>query len=147
MNLPPPSGHAAFPPHGRSDFHADGAIIRVSVEGPFNVEGVDEFARKMLALYSTIPLDQPVVTLAELRRSVLMPPDAWARLEAHMQRARLGPPRVLATAWLVGPDVEGGSLMIPRARQMYADAGRAFEVFADPDAAILWAREQLAQRA
>lgn len=137
---------ATFRAHGRSELHADGAIIRISVEGPFNVEGVDEFGRKMLALFAAVPAGQAVVTLAEIRRTMLSPPEAWARLEAHIQRVQNGPYRVLGTAWIVAPEVEGRNLMIPRARRMYAEAGRAFEVFTDPEAAAAWARERLARQ-
>lgn len=145
MRDDPATGFSLFPPHGHSEFRTDGAIIRISVEGPFNVEGVDAFGRKMLGLFAGIPSGQAVVTLAEIRGTLLSPPDAWARLEAHTARVQTGPHRILGTAWVVGPDVAGRSLMIPRARRMYAEAGRTFEVFTDPASAEAWARERLAQ--
>ena len=140
--VPPGMG---FPPHGHSEFLADGAIIRIAVEGPFNVEGIDAFGRKMLAQFAGIPAGQAVVTLAEIRGTLLSPPDAWARLEAHTARVQTGAYRILGTAWVVGDDVEGRSLMIPRAQRMYAAAGRVFEVFTDAEAANRWAQARLAK--
>ena len=134
-----------FRPHGHSEFLAEGAIIRIAVEGPFNVEGVDDFGRKMLALFAGLPLGQSVVTLAEIRRTLVSPPDAWARLEAHTARVQQGPHRILGTAWVVAADVEGRGLLVPRARRMYAEAGRPFEVFEDAASAAAWAQALLAK--
>jgi hypothetical protein len=136
---------SGFSAHGRSELVADGAIVRISAEGPFNVEGIEAFSRRMLALCATLPEGQAIVTLAEIRRSLLAPPDAWALLETHTSRVRAGPHRILATAWIVAEDVEGRNLLVPRARRMYAEAGREFEVFIDAKAAEAWARERLAR--
>lgn len=135
-----------FPPHGHSEFRADGAIIRIAVEGPFNVEGIDEFGRKMLALFATVPPGEAVVTLAEIRTTLVSPEDAWQRLSRLVQRMQSGPHRIVGTAWIVADDVEGRGLMVPRARRMYAEAGRVFEVFRDADAAAAWAQERLTAR-
>jgi hypothetical protein len=50
---------------------------------------------------------------------------------------------VLATAWIVGADVEGAGLLLPRARALFADAGRCFEVFGERQTAETWARRRL----
>jgi len=139
--------HAAtspiFPPHGHSEFLADGAIVRIAVEGPFNVEGVDEFGARMRAIFATLPAGQAVVTLAEIRRTLVSPPDAWTRLERLVAAMQGGPHRILGTAWVVDEAVEGRSLLVPKARRMYAAADRAFEVFTTADAAEAWARARL----
>lgn len=134
-----------FPAHGHSEFRAEGAIVRISGEGPFNVEGIMAFGRRMLALYATLPEGQAIVTLAEIRRSLLAPPEAWDLFEAHTSRVQAGPRRILATAWIVAEDVEGRSLMLPRVRRMYAAVGRTFEVFTEAEAANRWAQAQLAK--
>lgn len=136
---------SSFRPHGSSEFLKDGAVIRIAVEGPFNVEGIDEFARKMLALFAQIPAGQAVVTLAEIRRTLVAPADAWERLEAHTRRVQIGQYRLLGTAWWVRPEVEGCLIFLPRAREMYRAAGRPFEVFEDEASANLWAAKLLAR--
>lgn len=134
---------SGFRAHGSSEFLKDGAVIRIAVEGPFNLEGIDEFARRMLALFSQIPAGQAVVTLAEIRRTLAAPADAWERLEAHTRRVQIGQYRLLGTAWWVRPEVEGRLIFLPRAREMYRAAGRPFEVFEDEASANTWATELL----
>lgn len=139
--------HAATPPlfqpHGHSEFLADGALVRIAVEGPFNAEGMDEFGARMRAIFATLPAGQAVVTLAEIRRTLVSPSDAWDRLERVVAGMQGGTHRIVGTAWIVGDDVEGRSLLVPKARRMYAAAGRDFEVFTSADAAEAWARARL----
>jgi len=136
---------SAFRAHGSSEFLKDGAVIRIAVEGPFNVEGINEFGRKMLALFAQVPAGQAVVTLAEIRRTLVAPADAWDLLEAHTRRVQIGQYRLLGTAWWVRPEVEGRLIFLPRAREMYRAAGRRFEVFEDEASANLWAAELMAK--
>lgn len=135
----------AFRPHGQSEFLADGAIIRIDVEGPFNLQGMTEFGQKMQRLFADIPAGRSVVTLADVRTSLLATPEAWALLEAIILEMQGGALRVLGTAWVVAETVEGRSLLLPRAHRAYAAAGRPFAVFTDASAAEDWARERLAE--
>lgn len=132
-----------FRPHGSSEFHAEGAIVRISAEGPFNVEGVDEFSRKMLALLAEIPAGQAVVILAEIRGTLISPADAWEVFEVHSRRAQAGSLRILGSAWVLAPDVEGRNFFVPKARQIFAQVGRQFELFEDVEEAKRWAEKLL----
>ncbi len=145
MNSPDNDFPGAFRPHGQSEFLADGAIIRITVEGPFNLQGMTEFGQKMQHLFAEIPAGQSVVTLADVRNSLLATPEAWSLLEALILQMQAGSLRLLGTAWVVAETVEGRALLLPRARRAYAAAGRPFDVFTDAAAAEAWARERLTE--
>lgn len=133
-----------FRPHGRTEVWADGAIVHVLAEGPFNREGVDAFSFEMLSLYRRLPAGSRIVNITEVRGAMLGTPDAWERLAEHLATGvKLGLP-LLGTAWVAAPDVDGRTLMLPRAAQAFAEAGRRFEAFETMDAAELWARQLLA---
>lgn len=140
-----PVPHAPrFRPHGRTEVWADGAVIHVLAEGPFNREGIDAFSFEMLALYRRVPAGMRVVNVTEVRGAMLGTPDAWERLSEHLATGvRLGLP-LLGTAWVAAPEVDGRTLMLPRAARLFAQAGRRFEAFETMEAAELWARQLLA---
>jgi len=136
--------HPRFRPHGRTEMWAEGAIVHVLAEGPFNREGIDAFSSEMLDLYRRLPAGSRFVNITEVRGAMLGTPDAWERLSEHLASgAKLGLP-LLGTAWVAAPDVDGRTLMLPRAAAAFAQAGRRFEAFETMEAAELWARRLLA---
>lgn len=133
-----------FRPHGRTEMWAEGAIVHVLAEGPFNREGIDAFSQEMLALYRRLPSGSRFVHITEVRGAMLGTPDAWERLSEHLATGlKLGIP-LLGTAWVAAADVDGRTLMLPRAEQVFAQAGRRFAAFETMEEAELWARRLLA---
>lgn len=133
-----------FRPHGRTEIWSDGAIIHVLAEGPFNREGIDAFSHEALALYQRLPAGSRFVHITEVRGAMLGTPDAWERLSEHLATGlALGIP-LIGTAWVAPADVDGRTLMLPRAAQVFAQAGRRFAAFETMDEAQLWARQLLA---
>jgi hypothetical protein len=84
-----------------------------------------------------------VVNVCEMRGTLVYTTEAWEALRATIRATSASGMRVLATAWIVGEDVEGANLLLPRARALFADAGRCFEVFGERAAAEAWAHRQL----
>lgn len=143
-SAPAPALRASlFRPHGRTEVWAEGSIVRVLAEGPFNREAIDAFSLEMLGLYRRLPAGTRCVNLTEVRSALLGTPDAWERLSEHLAAGARLPLALLATGWVVAPEVEGRTLMLPRARQAFADAGRPFEVFETIAEAEVWARRVL----
>lgn len=122
---------------------ADGAIVHVVAEGPFNLEGVELFSRRMQALYRELPEGRPFVNLTELRHTLLATPDAWAKLETHLRRISASGLPLIGTAWIVAPEIEGRSLLLPLVERLFGQAGRVFKVFETMDAAQAWGQELL----
>lgn len=133
-----------FRPHGRTAVWAEGALVHVLAEGPFNREGADAFSAKMVALYRELPPGLRVVNLTEFRGSMLATPEAWEHLALHLQRVNDSGMPLVATAWIAAHDVEGRSLFLPRAALLFREYGRAFESFASMPEAEAWARRRLA---
>jgi hypothetical protein len=140
----PPSRHERFRAHGRTLLWADGALVHVLAEGPFNREAADQFSDAMVALYRQLPAGQRFVNLTEFRTSMMATPEAWELLATHLARVDASGLPLVATAWIAAADVEGQRLFLPRAAALFASRGRVFETFTDATAAESWARRLLA---
>lgn len=137
----------AFPAHGDIEVVKDSAIIRAAGAGPFNVEAVSAYARRMAKLVAGVEPGGRFVVIARMSRSILAPPDAWAALEASVRSRRLGPSRQIGAAWVKEGDVEGWALMLPRITAIYAAIDVPFHGFDDEAAATAWAMDVLGGRA
>jgi len=140
---PPPS---SFRAHGDIEVVKDGAIIRASGAGPFNVEAVAAYARRMAQLVAGVEAGGRFVVIARMSRSILAPPDAWAALDASVRSRRAGPSRQVGAAWVREGEVEGWALMLPRVTAIYAAIDVPFRGFDDETAATAWALDVLGGR-
>lgn len=137
------SGSSRFAPHGHATARWDDGVLQVEVGGPFNLEGMQLLKRTMLEGYRGLPPGTPVVNACEMRGTLVYTAEAWEALSATIRATGASGMTVLATAWIVGEGVEGASLLLPRARALFAEAGRRFEIFEDRQSAEAWARRQL----
>ncbi|MGL6289431.1 MAG: hypothetical protein ACRC2H_01935 [Silanimonas sp.] len=129
--------------HGRSRVWAEGALLHIRVQGPFNREGIEAFIAQSLTLHAQLAPSGPFVTVAEILGTLVAPIEVWKRLEDHVaQVAAAGVPEA-GLAWVVAEDVEGRSLFLPRAQAVYARNGRPIEVFTTMAAAEAWAQRRL----
>ncbi|MDN3919522.1 hypothetical protein [Roseateles violae] len=134
---------SAFRPHGRIEFWAEGPVIRIAAEGPFNREAVQAVGLAMRDLFATMPPAPRFADLLEFRGSLLASPDALAAFGdflAAMSAAKTAP---IAVAFVVAPEVEGRSLMLPIFAKLYAEHRRQFSAFETSEAAEAWLRERL----
>jgi hypothetical protein len=49
----------------------------------------------------------------------------------------------IATAFVIGPEIEGGRLMAPLYAKIYADIGRPFALFETMPEALKWAQAMI----
>jgi hypothetical protein len=124
----------------------DGSIIRAAGAGPFNVEAVAGYARRMAQLVAAVEPGGRFVVIARMSRSILAPPDAWGALDASVRSRRDGPSRQVGAAWVREGDVEGWALMLPRITAIYAAINVPFRGFDDEAAATAWALDVLGGR-
>lgn len=122
----------------------DDGLLQVDVSGPFNLEGMALLTRTMLEGYRGQPAGTPVVNVCEMRGTLVYTSDAWTALGEAIRATGASGLRVLGTAWIVDGDVEGAGLLLPRARALFAEAGRRFAVFERRTDAEAWGRELLA---
>ena len=131
----------AFRPHGRIEFWAEGSVIRIAAEGPFNREAVQAVGLAMRDLFVTVPVGPHFADLLEFRGSLLASPDALAAFGDFLHAMSSAKTAPIAVAFVVAPDVEGRGLMLPIFAKLYAEHGREFSAFEAE--AERWLRERL----
>ncbi|MBL8488952.1 MAG: hypothetical protein JNK22_17950 [Rhodocyclaceae bacterium] len=132
-----------FRPHGRIEIWAEGNVVRLDAAGPFNKEAIVAMGATWRALFDGMPADGPFADLVTVHRSVMASQevvDAFGGFLAANTAARQAPS---AVAWVVDPEVEGASLMLPKFAAVYVAAGRNFRFFDNEPEAEAWVREQL----
>lgn len=133
-----------FRQHGRVDMHMDGDILIYEAVGPFNIETLDAMAVAQMAFLGELPrTGRPWGSIAHFRVSAMTSPDGLARYAKLMSTPR--PPELDAkvTAFVFGPDVEGGRIMLPHYQRIYETIGRPFACFSTLFEAKAWVLAQL----
>jgi hypothetical protein len=132
-----------FKPHGRLALWHEGSVMYVHAEGPFNREAVLALGVAMQELYQTLPPDRSFVYLLEFRSSLMASPEAMAAYGDFLKAMSLAKRAPKVVAFVVAPEVEGASLMLPLFARLYAEHGRQFAAFETIAPAEDWLREQL----
>ncbi|MET0519696.1 MAG: hypothetical protein ABW005_12805 [Burkholderiaceae bacterium] len=134
---------SGFRPHGRIEFWAEGPVIRVLAEGPFNREAVQAVGLAMRDLFASSPRGQRFADLLEFRGSLMASPDALAAFAEFLRAMSAAGTAPIAVAFVIAPEVEGRSLMLPIFTQLYAEHQRDFAAFETAAEAQRWLRERL----
>lgn len=133
-----------FAPHGRVEMWFEGDILFYDATGPFNKELVDSLAVAQGDILNAANHQGPWVSVSVMRVSLLASPDAFARYSEIMHIPRPAQFTPLASAYVVAPDVEGRSLMLPMYADIHISSGRIFQSFEQLDDALAWARGLIA---
>ena len=132
-----------FRPHGEVELWAEGPVMRVIAQGPFNREAVLALGKAVNDLYQELGPERPVCELVEYRGSLLASPEALTTLgELLALMTRLGTAQK-AIAIVVADDVEARDLMLPIVTKVYADQGRPVASFNSVAEAQTWLEKQL----
>lgn len=133
-----------FPAHGRAAFSVDGRLLITEAEGPFNAELVAALRQPVLLAAEPLRAQgRPWGQLSRFRRSALASPEALAaftQLLTEMHAEGVAP---LFTAYVLGDEVEGATLMGPLFRRCFESAGLGFAHFAHEDEARAWLQDRL----
>lgn len=135
---------SGFRPHGAIEFWAEGSVIRIAAEGPFNREAVQAVGLAMHDLFASVPIGQRFADILEFRGSLLASPDALTSFGDFLRAMSAAKTAPVAVAFVVAADVEGRSLMLPIYAKLYAEHGREFAAFETLAEAQAWLRERLA---
>lgn len=135
-----------FTAHGKVDIWAEDDLHLYEATGPFNKELVDGLALAQAGFLQQLQPAAPWVSICIVRSSALSTPEGMQRYGELIRQApaHLTP---VATAFVIGPDIEGGRLMAPRFTRIFEEAGRPFATFETLDEARRWARSRLAAAA
>jgi hypothetical protein len=129
-----------FAPHGVIEIFMEGDVLHYECTGPFNREAFDAMAVAQMAFLVNLKHPGPWASIAISRESVMASLDGIERY-AELMKTKLPPElTAVATAFVMGPDVEGGAIMGPYFTKIYAEIGRPFKIFSTLSAAMQWAQ-------
>ena len=129
-----------FAPHGVIEISMDGDVMHYECTGPFNRELFDAMAVAQMAFLANLKHPGPWASIAIGRESVMASLDGIERY-AELMKTKLPPElTAVATAFVMGPDVEGSTIMGPHFARIYAEIGRPFKIFPTLTEAIQWAQ-------
>jgi len=131
-----------FAPHGQVDIWMDGDLLHYESTGPFNKELADCLAVAQSNFLQALQPSGAWVSICTVRKSALATPDG---LQRYAELIRQAPPQFtpVATAYVIGPEVEGGQFMAPHFAKIFADAGRPFQTFDTLAEAQIWAKTMI----
>lgn len=134
-----------FAAHGLIELAMEGDILYYQATGPFNEELFDRFAVAQASYLTTLQHPTPWVSIATFVNSALFTPEAIARYTAVMQAPKPAGLTPIGTAFVIGPDIEGGKIMAPHFRKIYDSIQRPFTVASTQEEAQAWALSMLQQ--
>ena len=118
-------------------------VLVYDATGPFNAEVVDCLGLVQRDFLLSITIPSPWASVGILHNSAMMTPEGIQRYMELMQS--LKPPQLepVATAFVIGSEVEGGRIMTPHFEKIYRSIPRPFAVCATLDEAMVWVRAQI----
>ncbi len=133
-----------FAPHGHIDIWLEGDLLIYDATGPFNLELVNVLAVAQQKVLQEMNTTRPWASIGSLKKSALMSLDALARYGDIMRAPKPAGWTPVATAFVIGPEVEGGNIMSPHFSKIYADIGRPMQVFQNLNEAMHWSNTCIA---
>lgn len=128
-----------FRPHGRVDMWMENGVLQYEATGPFNAEVFDCMAvAQMEFLTSLPPFSGRWASICTLRNSAMCPREAIQRYTQLMQSPKPANLEPVATAFVMGPEVEGGKIMAPHFERVYTLIQRPFRICATMEEAQAW---------
>jgi hypothetical protein len=132
-----------FRPHGSVEVWTEGNVVRLDAVGPFNKELVVALGATWTSLLAELPLHGPFASITVVRQSVVISQEVLDAISQFLHANAKAGQGAGAVAFVVAPDVEGRSLMLPMFARTYAAAGRQFAAFTTEAEAEAWVRATL----
>ncbi|MES2104081.1 MAG: hypothetical protein V4634_08685 [Pseudomonadota bacterium] len=133
----------AFRPHGRVDIRIENSIIYSDAYGPFNIELVHALVRIQHQLAAQGNITGPLGEVIRISDSALAGRNVVDILTKALERMRQEGRSRVGAAFLIGPEVEGISIMLPTILSRYTEAGIPNRVFEKMEDAESWIRSLL----
>jgi hypothetical protein len=129
-----------FRPHGRVDIRVENNIIYSDARGPFNIELIHALVRTQRRLAAQGGLTGPLGEVIRISDSALAGRDVMNILMQAIQKTQQDGHRRVGAAFLIAPDVEGISIMLPAILSCYTKAGLPCRQFEKMEDAESWIR-------
>ena len=129
-----------FNAHGLVNIWQDGAIIHYDATGPFNAELVDLLA---IAQRDFLEVAKPSglwASIGTMHGSAMTSPEGIARYAAILSVPKPASMTPAATAFVMGPEVEGYRIMSQHYTGIFEAMGRPFQIFDTLEEAKAWVR-------
>ena len=135
----------AFSPHGEIALWFEDQIVYYEVTGPLNTEVIECLAIAQMEFLKQLEPRGPWGSMAIFKHSAMVGPQGLARYEAMMSTPKPAGKTPVATAFIVGPDVEGHRLMPPLFAKIYARIERPFRTVDTVEEGRAWLLQRIAQ--
>lgn len=132
-----------FKAHGQVDIRMEGDLLHYIATGPFNKELLDCLAVAQLSFLQAAQPTGAWVSICTMQESAVTSPEGLARYNEIMRTPKPAGLTPVATAFVIGPEVEGGKLMAPHYAKIYAAIGRPFQTFSTMAEAQTWAQDMI----
>lgn len=132
-----------FRPHGRVDMWMENDVLHYESTGPFNAEVFECLAVTQRDFLLSLPLNGPWASICTLRNSAITTPDGIQRYTELMQSPKPPALEPVATAFVVGPEVEGGRIMATHFVRIYTLIQRPFRIFDTMEEAQQWVHSMI----
>ena len=133
-----------FRAHGRVDMWMQDNALLYEATGPFNEEVVELLAVAQMDFLKTLTIDGPWVSICTLKISAMCTPAGLQRYTELMESPKPADLTPVATAFVIGPEIEGGRIMAPYFANVYAAINRPFKTFDTMAAAQEWGQSMVA---
>jgi hypothetical protein len=130
-----------FRPHGHVDVWLEDDIVYYEATGPFNVELINALAATQKNFFETLTPPHVWASIGVLLGSVMMGLDALARYKAVLEAPKPAAYIPRATAFVIGPDVEGGFIIAPHFRRIFTELDRPMQIFQTSNEAVGWVHD------
>lgn len=135
----------AFSPHGEVALWFEDQILHYEATGPLNTEVITCLGLAQAEFLQQFEPQGPWGSMAVCKVSAMMGPECLARYGAMMSTPKPAGKTPVATAFVMGPDVDGYRLMAPLFAKIYAGIQRPFRAVETLEEGRQWVFEQIAQ--
>lgn len=135
----------AFSPHGEVALWFEDQILYYDVTGPLNTEVIECLALAQTEFLKQVEPHGHWGSIAVCKISAVMGPECLARYGAMMAAPKPVGKTPVATAFVMGPDVDGYRLMAPLFAKIYAGIQRPFRTVETLEEGRQWVCAQIAQ--
>ena len=134
---------SAFSPHGEVTLWFENQILYYEAVGPLNTEVIEGLALAQMEFLQQFEPQGPWGSIAVCKVSAMMGPECLARYGAMMSTPKPAGKTPVATAFVMGPDVDGHRLMAPLFAKIYAGIGRPFRTVETLEKGRQWVRAHI----
>jgi hypothetical protein len=134
----------AFRPHGRIDIWMEQDVLYYEATGPFNEELFVCLAVAQKNFLNDLQPTGPWASIGIFVSNALTTPEGIARYTQIMQTPRTPALTPVATAFVIGAEVVGGSIMAPHLKKLFAAIERPMRICTNLGDAQQWVHAMLA---